>query len=53
MTVSINPQLAHHRLVLIDSSSGVGTLVRVDPDSDHGVLQTGSTDGMCATGGQT
>jgi hypothetical protein len=37
MTVSVDAQFADHRLVLV---SGVGTLVRVDPDRDHGVLQT-------------
>ena len=32
VAVGVDPELAHHRLVLIDGGGGVGTLVRVDPD---------------------
>ena len=53
VAVGVDPELAHHRLVLIDGGGGVGTLVRVDPDGDQGVLQADGVDGMCATGGQT
>ncbi len=40
MAVSVDPELSYHRLLLVDGGGGVGTLVRVDPDRDHGVLQT-------------
>ena len=53
VAVGVDPELAHHRLVLIDRGGGVGTLVRVDPDGDQGVLQADGADGVCAAGGQT
>ena len=40
MTVSDDPNLADHHLVGVDRGGGVGPLVRVDPDHEHGVLQT-------------
>jgi hypothetical protein len=31
VAVGVDPELAHHRLVLIDGGGGKGILVRVDP----------------------
>jgi hypothetical protein len=52
MAVRVDAKFADDDLGRVDGSSGVGTLVRVDPDGDHDVLQAWvAVDG--APGGQT
>jgi hypothetical protein len=36
MMVGVDPELSHHRLVLVDSGGCVRSLVRVDADGDQG-----------------
>jgi hypothetical protein len=52
VTVGVNAELADDDLGGVDGGGGVGTLVRVDPDGDHGVLQAWGAVGG-APGGQT
>ena len=52
VAVGVDPELAHHRLVLVDGGGGVGTLVRVDPDGDHGVLQAAVRTGCAPPAGR-
>ena len=52
MTVGGNAQFADDGLGGVDGGGGVGTLVRVNPDGDHGVLQAWGAVGG-APGGQT
>ncbi len=52
MAVRFDAELTDDGLSVVDGGGGVGTLVRVDPDGDQGVLQAGVAGG-CAAGGQT
>ncbi len=49
MAVGVNANASHHRFVVVDRGGGVGPLVGVDADDEHGVSSLG-LDGIAPAG---